>query len=198
MRLIGLTGGIATGKTRVAGMLAALGATVIDADSLAREVVEPGRPALAEIGERFGAVVIAADGSLDRVRLGGIVFADPRARHDLERITHPRINELMQERVAEAATRGDRVVVLDIPLLLESGRGDQFEGVLLVYATEATQVRRLMQRDGIDEPAARQRLNAQLPIEEKRRRATWIIDNDDGIEATRAQVERWWATTILR
>jgi dephospho-CoA kinase len=196
MRMIGLTGGIATGKSLVASMLAERGATVIDADALAREVVQPGEPALAEVVERFGAGVLQPDGALDRARLGAIVFADPEARRDLERITHPRIAALMQQRTAGAVAQGAPVVVLDIPLLFEGERERSLDGVLLVYAPVEVQLERLRSRDGIDAAAARQRLDAQLPIEEKRSLATWIIDNSGDLESTRRQVDAWWRDVI--
>ena len=196
MRLIGLTGGIATGKSTVAALLAERGATVIDSDQLAREVVEPGEPALAEIERRFGPGVIDRTGALDRAALGAIVFADPEARRALEAITHPRIAELTRQRIADAAARDASVVIVDIPLLFENNREDAVEGVLLVYAPEAVQIRRLERRDGLDEAAARQRLAAQMPIEEKRARATWIIDNSGTPEETRRQVDRWWEELV--
>jgi len=154
MRLIGVTGGIATGKTTVDRMLAAHGATVIDADELAREVVRPGEPALEEVATRFGRDVIQPDGSLDRTRLGRLVFADSEARRDLERITHPRITELMSERVAAALTGPVPLIAVDIPLLFENAREAMFEGVLLVYAPPEVQVKRLRERNGLDEAAA--------------------------------------------
>ncbi|HVC40446.1 MAG TPA: dephospho-CoA kinase [Candidatus Saccharimonadales bacterium] len=196
MRLIGLTGGIATGKTTVDRMLAARGASVIDADELAREVVRPGEPALAAVAMRFGREVIRSDGSLDRDRLGKLVFADPEARRDLEQITHPRIAELTSERVAAALAGPAPLVVVDIPLLFENSREALFEGVLLVYAPTEVQVLRLRERNGLEEAAALQRLAAQLPIEEKRNRATWIIDNSDGLDETSRAVDRWWETTV--
>ncbi|MFN2582798.1 MAG: dephospho-CoA kinase [Candidatus Dormibacteria bacterium] len=192
MHVIGLTGGIATGKSTVASMLAAHGATVVDADELAHDVVRPGQPALAEIRARFGDTVIAPDGSLDRAATATIVFADEQARRDLERITHPRIAELTQQRIADAIAADAPVVIVDIPLLFENNREEMFEGVLLVYAPETVQVTRLMARDGIDADAASQRLAAQLPIEEKRQRATWVIDNRGALDATHAQVDTWW------
>ena len=196
MRLIGLTGGIATGKSQVAAMLAERGATVIDADALAREVVRPGEPALAGVVARFGAGVLGRDGTLDRARLGAIIFADLGARRDLESITHPRIATLMQRRIAEASAQGAPVVVLDIPLLLERGLEGTVDGVLLVHAPPETQVARLATRDHLIKSEARQRLDAQLPIDEKRTRATWIIDNSDDLESTRRQVEAWWREVI--
>jgi dephospho-CoA kinase len=196
MRLIGVTGGIATGKSTVDRLLAAHGASVIDADELAREAVRPGEPALDEVAARFGREVLLPDGNLDRGRLGEVVFADPEARRDLERITHPRINELMGERIATALAGPAPLVAVDIPLLFESAREAMFEGVLLVYAPPEVQVRRLRERNGLDEAAALQRLAAQLPIDEKRDRATWIIDNSDGLDATSRAVDLWWETAV--
>jgi dephospho-CoA kinase len=192
MRLIGLTGGIATGKSTVNGMLATHGAAVIDADELAREAVRPGEPTLERVAERFGAGIMQPDGSLDRARLGAIVFADPTARRDLEAITHPRILELMQERIAAAMAGDSPLVVVDIPLLFENGRETMFEGVLLVYAPADVQVRRLHERNHLDDAAARQRISAQLPIDEKRARATWVIDNGGDLDATQREVDAWW------
>ena len=196
MRLIGVTGGIATGKSTVDRMLADHGAIVIDADELAREAVRPGEPTLDEVAARFGRDVIRPDGTLDRGRVGEIVFADAGARHDLERITHPRIMELMQERIAAALAGPAPLVAVDIPLLFESSREAMFEGVLLVYAPRDVQLRRLRERNGLDEDAALQRLAAQLPIDEKRDRATWIIDNSHAIDATARAVDLWWATAV--
>jgi dephospho-CoA kinase len=196
MRLIGVTGGIATGKSTVDRLLAARGASVIDADELAREAVRPGERALDDVAARFGRGVLLPDGSLDRGRLGAIVFADPEARRDLERITHPRIGELMQERIAAALAGPAPLVAVDIPLLFENAREAMFEGVLLVYAPPAVQIRRLSERNGLDEAAALQRLAAQLPIDEKRERATWIIDNSDGLDATSRAVDRWWESAV--
>jgi dephospho-CoA kinase len=196
MRLIGVTGGIATGKSTVDRLLAARGAIVIDADELAREAVRPGERALDELAARFGPGVLLPDGSLDRARLGAIVFADPQARRDLERITHPRIAELMQEDIAAALAGPAPLVAVDIPLLFESSREAMFEGVLLVYAPPEVQIRRLRERNGLDETAALQRLAAQLPIDEKRGLATWIIDNSNGLDATSRAVEEWWESAV--
>jgi dephospho-CoA kinase len=196
MRLIGVTGGIATGKSTVDRLLAARGATVIDADELARQAVRPGERALEEVAARFGPGVLLPDGSLDRGALGAIVFADPDARRDLERITHPRIAELMQEDIAAALAGPAPLVAVDIPLLFESSREAMFDGVLLVYAPPAVQIRRMRERNGLDEAAAQQRLDAQLPIDEKRSRATWIIDNSDGLDATSRAVDQWWESAV--
>ena len=192
MHLIGLTGGIATGKSTVAAELARLGATVIDADALAREVVEPGTPALGEIASRFGGEMISAEGQLDRARLGSVVFADANARRDLERITHPRVRDLMQQRIAAALAADADLIVAEVPLLFETRSEALYEGVMVAYAPADVQLQRLMTRDGIDEAAARQRLSAQIGIEEKRARAAWVIDNSGPLDATREQVVRWW------
>jgi dephospho-CoA kinase len=197
MRLIGLTGGIATGKSTVDRMLGAHGATVIDADELAREAVRPGEPTLDRVFERFGEDLRGADGSLDRSRLGKVVFADSDERHDLERITHPRIIELTQERIAAALAGTAPLVVVDIPLLFENAREGMFEGVLLVYAPAEVQVQRLRERNDLDEAAARQRLAAQLPIDDKRARATWIIDNSGEEAATQRAVDAWWDANVV-
>jgi dephospho-CoA kinase len=196
MRLIGLTGGIATGKSTVARMLVAHGAIVIDADELAREVVRPGEPALREVAARFGDTVIRSDGSLDRDRLGAIVFSDSAARLDLEQITHPRIAELTRDRIATALAGPAPLVAVDIPLLFEHGRESMFEGVVLVYAPRDVQLQRLRERNALDEAAAEQRLAAQMPIDEKRDRATWIIDNSDGLDATSRDVGTWWIANV--
>jgi dephospho-CoA kinase len=192
LRLIGLTGGIATGKSTVARLLADRGAVIVDADRLAREVVEPGSPALAEIAARFGDSVLTPEGALDRAALGAVVFADPGERRRLEAITHPRIAALMGERIAAGLASDAPLVVADIPLLFENDRGTLVEGVLLADAPEDVQLRRLMLRDGIGEAAARARVAAQMPLAEKRRRATWVIDNSGSPEDTAAQVAAWW------
>ena len=196
MRLIGLTGGIATGKSSVDSMLAARGATVIDADVLAREAVLPGEPTLERVVLRFGTGVLLPDGTLDRRALAAIVFADPSARHDLERITHPRIIEVSQQRIAAGLASDTPLVSVDIPLLYEGERESTFPGVLVVYAPPEVQIQRLLERNGLNEAAARQRLDAQLPIDEKRRRATWVIDNSGDLDATERQVDAWWATVV--
>jgi dephospho-CoA kinase len=193
---MGLTGGIATGKSTVATMLAERGARIVDADLLAREILLPGTSGFAEVVERFGAGVLDLAGVIDRAALGGIVFANPQRRAELEGITHPRIRALMQERIAEALGSPAPLVVADIPLLFENPRTDAFEGTMLVYAPAATQLQRIRERDGLDELAARRRLASQLPIEEKRARATWVIDNGGSRAWTDAQVARWWREVV--
>lgn len=196
MRLIGLTGGIATGKSTVARLLAERGAVVVDSDVLAREVVEPGSPALAEIVAEFGSGVVDAAGRLDRPALGRIVFADARRRRRLEEITHPRIRELTARRVAAAVAAGPPLVVVDVPLLFETGRQAMFEGVLLVDASEEVRLRRLVERDGLPLEEARRRIEAQWPMERKRALATWVIDNSGDLATTARSVAAWWDAVV--
>ena len=191
VRLIGLTEGIATGKSTVAGLLAARGAVVIDSDRIAREIVAPGSEGLAAVIAEFGPGVLR-DGALDRAALGGLVFGDLDARRRLEAITHPRIRALSAERTVVALDGSAPLVVLDIPLLYETGAERLVEGVMVAWCRPGTQLVRLRERDGIDDDAARARVAAQLPVEEKRRRATWVIDNDGGPGATADAVAAWW------
>jgi dephospho-CoA kinase len=193
VRTIGLTGGIASGKSTVAAMLAGHGAALVDADVIAREVVEPGQPGLRAVVEAFGPEVLTPSGRLDRDHMATVVFGDPDSRRRLEAITHPLIQARIAERVSAGKAAGPPLIVVDIPLLFEGGREDDFpEGVLLVYADVATQIRRLRRRDGLDAAAAQRRVAAQLPIESKRGGATWVIDNGGSLETTRALVARWW------
>jgi dephospho-CoA kinase len=186
--VLGLTGGIGSGKSLVASMFSALGAEVIDADQLAREVVEPGQPALAEIVAAFGPQMLQPDGRLDRARLGAVVFADADARQKLDAITHPRIRERIRQEVEARAGRPG-LLILDIPLLYESGREGTVEKVMVVWVDRATQVQRLVARDGLSLEQAEQRLAAQLPLDEKRSRADEVIDNSGPPDRTRRQVE---------
>ncbi len=193
MVVIGLTGGIASGKSLVSSFLRELGAVVIDADLIAREVVAPGQPALAMIVEAFGPGILRPDGSLDRKALGALVFADPDLRKKLEEITHPFIIARIKEELARLAEScPDGVVVLDAPLLFEAGLEGLVDEVWVVYVDAATQLARLMSRDGLTRAEAEQRLAAQIPLAEKARRADRVIDNSGTPEATRAQVNRLW------
>ncbi|WP_372631023.1 dephospho-CoA kinase [Cohnella sp.] len=190
---IGLTGGIATGKSTVAKLLAERGANLIDLDKVAREVVEPGQPALLAIAERFGQAVLKPDGSLDRKKLGAVVFSDPEERKALEAITHPAIRAVMKERMARYETEEpDRPVVVDVPLLYESKLEGYFEQVMVVYVPRETQLRRLIERDGLTPEEAGKRLAAQMDIEEKKRRADVLIDNSGTPGETDRQIERFW------
>jgi len=191
-RVVGLTGGIASGKSLVAAMLRELGAPVVDADALARVAVEPGRPAYEDIVREFGPEVLAEDGTLDRKRLADVVFADPAKRKRLEAITHPRIAQLAQQATAEHAARGARVVIYEAALLVENGMYRFLDGLIVVAAAEEEQLRRAVLRDGQGEAAARARIAAQLPLAKKVEVATHVIDNSGTVEETRAQVERLW------
>ena len=191
MDVIGLTGGIASGKTTVAAMLRDLGATVIDADAAARAVVEPGTPGLNAVVEAFGPEILEGD-RLDRWKLGAIVFEDPAARRRLEEITHPLIRAWMAERQREAEERGDVRVVLDIPLLYENGLDRGLKAVILVYAPAEIEMERLMARNSLSQEEAGRRLAAQMPIEEKKARADYVIDNSGTREQTLEQVGKVW------
>lgn len=192
MYLIGLTGGIASGKSTVSHMLSELGAYIVDADKLSREVTQPGKPAWQEIIKRFGSSVTKTDGTLDRNHLGQLVFADRQARADLEKITHPYIAAAAKEAIAAAAERGCAVIVLDAPLLIEAGWHTKVDAVWVVYVNEQTQLARLMARDKSDERAARARMNAQLALKDKLKYADLVIDNNDGIENTKKNVCKAW------
>lgn len=172
-------------------MLTALGAELIDADGLAREVVQPGSPGLGEVAEQFGSGILRADGSLDRKALGEIVFADAGARKRLEQILHPLIRALMRERMEEASRRSpDKLVVVDVPLLFESKLEGMFDETMLVYIPQELQLARLQERDGLSREQAQRRVDAQMPIEDKRALADHVIDNSGDREATRRQVEQ--------
>jgi dephospho-CoA kinase len=191
MRVVGLTGGIASGKSTVTAMFRELGADVIDADQVARDVVEPGTPGLEEVARRFPGVVDAT-GRLDRVALGRRVFADPAERRALEAIVHPRIREEVARRTEALARAGVTVLLYDAALLIENGLHRGMDGVVLVSAPEAVQRARLAARDGLDEAAITARLAAQLPLADKRAHATWVVDNGGSLDDTRTQVRRIW------
>lgn len=192
MRVIGLTGGIASGKSAVAGMLRDLGAPVVDADLIARQVVEPGAPALADIVERFGAAMVGEDGRLDRKRLADEVFSDLTARRDLNAITHPRIAQASAAAFAELAAAGHTVAIYEAALLVENRAHERLDGLIVVAVPEEVQLERLRARDGIDAAAARARLAAQLPLSDKIAVADWVIDNSGSLEETRARVADVW------
>lgn len=195
MLRVGLTGGIASGKSVVADELAALGAVIIDSDLLAREVVEPGTPGLAAIIDRFGTGV-TDDGRLDRAALARIVFADAGARRDLEAIVHPAVRRRAAEVEAEAPT--DAVVVHVIPLLVETGQQDAFDVLLVVDVDRETQIQRLHERDGATRAEAEARLAAQAPREQRSAAADVIIDNSGDIAELRKFIERIWAELPAR
>ncbi|WP_265446736.1 dephospho-CoA kinase [Flexivirga meconopsidis] len=190
MLFVGLTGGIGSGKSTVSSRLTELGAVVIDADRLAREVVEPGAPGLAQIAKRFGDEVLQADGTLDRPALGAIVFADPEARRDLERITHPRIAELTAQ--ARAAAPREAIVVHDMPLLVETGLAANYDLVLIVDASEQVRLDRLVRDRGMAVEDARARIAAQATDEQRRAVADVVLDNNGTREQLLAQVDAVW------
>lgn len=190
---IGLTGGIGTGKSTVGGLFAAKGARVIDADSAARAVVEPGRPALDEIRQAFGEQVIQSDGTLDRAALRRLVFQDEGLRRRLEQITHPRIFKLLAESFRTALATSKAPVIVEIPLLFEAG--DRYTGwfdrIVVVTSTRERQIERIGARCLSREEAERM-IEAQWPVEQKARLADHVIDNSGSIEQTKSQVDRLW------
>lgn len=194
MFVFGLTGGIATGKSTVTAMLREAGVPVIDADALAREIVQPGMPALTAIAAAFPGVV--ANGQLDRAKLGKIVFSNEVARGKLNAITHPRIKELAKKKKDELAAQGVTHAIYDAALLIENRLHEAMQGVILVTCPVEVQVQRVMSRDGLSEDAARARIASQMPTEEKKKYATWLIDNGGALEATRAQVKQVLAEVL--
>ncbi|QJU53570.1 dephospho-CoA kinase [Herbiconiux sp. KACC 21604] len=199
MNVIGLTGGIAAGKSTVAKRFADHGAIVIDADKLAREAVEPGTPGLAAIADRFGASVIAADGTLDRAALGAIVFSDDAARLDLNGITHPAVAQLLKERLAEIAERDpDAVVVYDVPLLAETGgrRDGQFGLIVVVEAPAEQRIARLVELRGMSPEEAARRVGSQASDADRRALADIVIDSGGTLAETLQQVDEAWPTLL--
>jgi dephospho-CoA kinase len=196
-KVIGLTGGIASGKSTVAGMLAAKGAWVVDADQLARRVVGPGSAALSEIARSFGSDVIGADGALDRSRLAEVVFADDSARQRLNAIVHPGVIELSQEEIREAQSAGAGIVVYDVPLLFETERQDEFDGTLVVWVEAQTQLLRLRLRSDLTDAEAEVRIASQMPLERKRELADWVIDNSGTLEETQELVDALWRDQLV-
>jgi dephospho-CoA kinase len=194
MIIIGLTGGIATGKSTVARMLAAKGALLIDADEIAREVVEPGEPAWREIVAWLGESVLLADGAIDRERLGRLVFSDAAIRRKLNAIVHPRVGQEFAARTAEIRRRDPgAVLVYDIPLLIEAGLQHLVDWILLVYLPPEIQLRRLQLRDNLSREEALARVSSQMALDEKKNFADTVIDNSGTIRQTARQVERSWA-----
>ena len=195
--LVGLTGSIATGKSTVSQMFAHLGARVIDADLLAREVVVPGQPAYAKIVEEFGPSVVQEDGHLDRKALGAIVFADPAKRKRLEEITHPAIR-VRQQRILSVLEEEDHegIVIWDVALLFESGGVSRMDRVVVVYTDPETELIRLMTRDGRPEAECRARIASQMPVADKAKRADYVIDNSGPRAETEGQVRTVYAALL--
>ncbi|MGE5453900.1 MAG: dephospho-CoA kinase [Methylocystaceae bacterium] len=192
MNIIGLTGGIASGKSTVSRCLAALGARIIDADLIAHQIIEPEEPAYQEIIEHFGQDILDANGQVDRVKLGTIVFKQPDELQALNSITHPHIGSSIRQHIKEAAAAGVEVAVLDVPLLYEVGMDKLADEVWVVWVEPEVQLQRLMKRDNITESAARSRVASQMPLAEKRQRAQIVIDNNGDEADTCQQVTRFY------
>ena len=194
MQLIGLTGGIASGKSVVAARLAEHGAIVVDADRVAREVVEPGTPALAQIAQEFGDGVIASDGSLDRAALGALIFSSAEKRAALNAITHPAVGIRSRELFdAAAATDPDAIVVYDVPLLVDAGRSEEFDLIVVVNASTKTRITRMMELRGMSHDEALHRINSQATNTERLAIADVVIDSNGTLEQTLEQADALWA-----
>jgi dephospho-CoA kinase len=191
-RRIALTGGIATGKSHVRTAFEALGVPTIDADREARAAVAPGTPGWHAVRARFGDALVGSDGELDRKALGAIVFADTTARRDLEAIVHPAVRRAIEQWFTSLAPAGIPFGIADIPLLFETGRQAEFDGVIVAACSPDTQLRRLITRDHLSEEDASRRIGAQLPIEDKARVADWVIRTDGSFEDTNSQVRSTW------
>ncbi|WOH93629.1 dephospho-CoA kinase [Corynebacterium urealyticum] len=195
MFLIGLTGGIGSGKTTVASRLKTLGARIVDADKIAREIVEPGEPALAELAEAFDGV-LNADGTLNRAELARQAFATPEATENLNSITHPRIRERTLERFAQARTEAVPVLVYDMPLLIENGEYKKMDHVLVVDAADEIRIDRLVNSRGLDEDDARRRIAAQISREERLAAADSVVDNSGTRDQLLQQVDTFWEQVV--
>ncbi len=202
MYLVGLTGGIGSGKSTAAQRFAAHGCAVLDIDGVAREVVQPGEPALEELVARFGRDILLADGSLDRPKLAEVVFHDDDARLDLERITHPRVAARVAERIQSLVQSqevpGAQLIVVDHPLLVETGQAVRFEAVVVVEADIESRVRRLVESRGMPEEDVRARLRIQSSDEERRAVATHVIDNNGDLASLYTQVDEVHADLLTR
>jgi dephospho-CoA kinase len=196
MLLVGLTGNIASGKSTVAQLLSEHGATIIDADVLARRAVERGSPAFDAIVRRWGTSVLAPDGHLDRAALRRTVFGNPKELEALNNIVHPEVEQLRDKRIAEARTRGDRIVVCDIPLLFEKKMVDMFDKIVLVDAPRPLRLERLVHDRGLRETEAMNMIAAQMPAELKRARADFVIDNASTLTELERKVDDVWASLV--
>ncbi|MGB9813742.1 MAG: dephospho-CoA kinase [Thermovenabulum sp.] len=197
MKVIGLTGGIASGKSTVSNILREKGAYIIDADEISKALVEPGKPAYKEIVEFFGKEILNEDGTIKRKKLGKIVFADTEKLSVLNSITHPKIIEEIEKKLKECRERDEKVVVIDAALLIELGLYKLADEVWLVVVDEKTQLERLLKRDRFLEPKeAKDRIRAQMPQEEKKKYATRIIDNTGDFSHLKEQVEKYWRELV--
>ena len=188
MKLVGLTGGIASGKSTVAKILERLGAAVINADALSREVVEPGKEAWREIIDAFGAGILQPDQTLDRQKLRTVIFNDRDGRKKLEAIIHPRVRALAEERIREHAVAGYSIIVYEVPLLFEGNLHEWLRPVILVACNVDTQRTRLQKRDQLTQTEAQKHIDAQMSLEEKRRLADYVIENDGSLANLEQQV----------
>ena len=196
MKRVALTGGIATGKSHVRAEFERLGVPTIDADKLARDAVADGSPGLKAVISRFGHGVLDDTGALDRRKLGSIVFHDPVARRDLEDIIHPAVRRAIDDWFASLENKTPRFAIADIPLLFETGRHREFDVVIVAECAPSTQITRVMARDGVSESDARARVAAQMPIEEKVRRADHVINTDGSFEETKQQVRKVYESLV--
>ena len=192
MIVAGLTGGICSGKSTVTAMVRGLGATVIDADQVAHELVEPDQPLFEAVASAFGREVVGTDGRIDRGRLGAIVFADPKVRRRLEELLHPAIIQECERRIRQAQLSGAAVCLVDAALLIESGWHTRCDVVILVEASEAVRLDRLIRSRGLSRDDAMLRIRSQMPQQEKRRHAQYIIENDGPLQETARQVQAVW------
>ncbi|WGH91255.1 dephospho-CoA kinase [Auritidibacter ignavus] len=194
MTHLGLTGGIGSGKSTVAKMLAELGAVIIDADAIARSLMAPGQPVLQEVVEHFGEHLLDEHGQLDRHALASIVFNDDQARQTLNSIVHPavRAETLRQIEAATAEGSGETVLIEDIPLLAETGQAERFDGVIVVTCDQQTRLERLTTHRGMDPADAKARMESQATDAQRTQIATWVIDNSQSLEHTQQQVSELW------
>jgi dephospho-CoA kinase len=196
MKLIGLTGGIATGKSTVASMLRDLGAKIVDADELARDIVQPGQEAWQDIVSAFGAEILREDKTIDREKLRKIVFQNETVRRRLESITHPRIRALAERRIQKLAAEGAKVTIYEAPLLFENQVHLWLRPVILVACDSETQKRRLQKRDHLTEKEVEQHLKAQMSLDQKRKLADFVIENNGDLEELKRQVNEVWGKTV--
>jgi len=194
MYIIGLTGGIASGKSTVSSILTELGAYIIDTDKIAHAVVMPKQPALLAIAAHFGTEIMLSDGNLNRKILGDIIFKNPEERACLEKIIHPYIEKQVDESIAQAEKLGYKIVVIDVPLLFEAGWQQRVDEIWVVYVDLNVQISRLISRNRLTYMQAMERINAQLNIEEKAKQSHVVIDNNLDIENTKKQVTWAWQT----
>lgn len=192
MYLIGLTGGIASGKSTVSKMLIGFGGHLIDADKIAREIVEPDKPAWQDIVNKFGDEILLADKTIHRAKLGDIIFSDGELKEYLNSVTHPRIKEEIKDQIAKYSNKKNAILILDIPLLYESGWDKATDENWLVYVNQSVQLQRLMVRNQLSEKQAMNRINSQMLLEDKMKHADYIIDNNGELEYTREQVVSRW------